>query len=285
MYKKIAALVFFLTIFWSCTSRYNNTVPALENVQSPRLMKAGEMNYPWQAKKLGLEGKVNLFLLVSDQGEVIKVRIRKSSGSDILDDAAREYAKQLKFHPALKNGKPITIWLTWTVSYNLVEKPPLFQPEKYVRKIKRLMQQARQSSGEARERIFDEILDSHEQYVMTLQEASKKNFNSYVREFILPTVFDQWKALWQEVPLPFVVFQDFMLRYPQTDKIPTARIRLIELVKQTIKNIKAAAQQQQMEPKKKDEFLKIIYRFLNENYPEALTGDWKLEAERYLGKN
>ncbi len=60
------------------------------------------------------------------------------------------------------------------------------------------------------------------------------------------------------MPLSFVVYHDFILRYPRSDKIKYAKTRLIEHIKNTIKSTKEAARNKRIEQEKKDKFLKII---------------------------
>lgn len=51
-----------------------------------------------------------LWIRVSVKGRVTDTRIRKSSGHDELDRAARKAARQLKFKPAMNRDKPVAVW-------------------------------------------------------------------------------------------------------------------------------------------------------------------------------
>ncbi len=120
----------------------------------------------------------------------MQVRITKSSRYKILDDAAIKYTKRLKFSPAIRKGEPTNIWLTWIVNYNLVAKALLFEPEKYVQKIKHLMNLTDQYSRKERTHILEEIIHSHEQYVQSLKQMPYPNHNIYIKKFVKPDVFE-----------------------------------------------------------------------------------------------
>ncbi|EKE09952.1 MAG: hypothetical protein ACD_16C00099G0010 [uncultured bacterium] len=45
-------------------------------------------SYPWICRKRGHEGVVAIFIRTNDEGKVIESKIKKSSGYDLLDEAA-----------------------------------------------------------------------------------------------------------------------------------------------------------------------------------------------------
>ena len=264
-----------------CIGEFKGSKPLLsEDVQPPVLLEQVAPVYPDQAQAEGLEGDVHLYLLVSDSGNVKHTKISKSSGYKLLDDAAIDYAKKLKFEPARKNGEPINIWLTWDVSYKLTPAETFCLD--YVQKIERLFQLAERVHGEEKEPVLQKILDTHDRFINGLDESSGLNYNRYFQRFIAPQVYQRWKDLWQYLPLQFVVFDDFIFRYPESEKVSYAITRLIALIKDDIGRIKELDKSRPGFGKKKDQFLKIIYNFLNDNYPQAITDDMKQEAEMYL---
>ncbi|NOX18963.1 MAG: TonB family protein [Chlorobi bacterium] len=75
-----------------------------------KLLTKAEPGYPPLAVQYGIEGKVTVKIFVSEKGAAIKTQINKSSGYRILDSAAINYSKKLKFEPAHQNGKPVSAW-------------------------------------------------------------------------------------------------------------------------------------------------------------------------------
>lgn len=77
--------------------------------------------YPEEARKLGLEGRVTVKLLVSDDGKVISAELKASSGHKLLDDAVMEFVKNLEFEPAKRDGKPVESRVTYRYAFKLRE--------------------------------------------------------------------------------------------------------------------------------------------------------------------
>lgn len=100
----------------------NIEVPRVDSVDietSPVLIKTASPPYPLEAKVKNIEGEVVVGMYITEKGDVDSVQIVKSSGSQILDSATQSYAKNLKFIPAKRNGKPRSISVLLTFCYNL----------------------------------------------------------------------------------------------------------------------------------------------------------------------
>ena len=66
--------------------------------------------YPAMARRLGEEGEVRLDVHVSQDGGVTEVKLKKSSGSALLDQTAIETVKKWRFKPATVDGRPVDEW-------------------------------------------------------------------------------------------------------------------------------------------------------------------------------
>ncbi|NUF51773.1 energy transducer TonB [Acinetobacter seifertii] len=66
--------------------------------------------YPREAEMSGEQGTVRIRVLVDTNGKVIEAKIKKSSGSRILDKAATKAYSLCTFKPAMKNGVPQQDW-------------------------------------------------------------------------------------------------------------------------------------------------------------------------------
>ena len=67
------------------------------------------MVYPPALLEQGIEGRVLLRLFVDAQGTLLpdSTRVAESSGYPALDSAALTGARELRFSPALRNGRPV----------------------------------------------------------------------------------------------------------------------------------------------------------------------------------
>jgi TonB family protein len=75
--------------------------------------------YPRLAEQAGLEGLVWIKALVTRDGSVRDAVVYKSSGTPSLDDAAVAAAPKCQFKPAIQNGRPVAMWVTYKVEFIL----------------------------------------------------------------------------------------------------------------------------------------------------------------------
>jgi protein TonB len=74
--------------------------------------------YPQAARVVGIEGKLFLELWVDKKGTVRKVIVKKPLHSTIDGEAVRR-AYQLKFKPAMQRDKPVDVWVSFPVTFEL----------------------------------------------------------------------------------------------------------------------------------------------------------------------
>lgn len=76
-------------------------------------------SYPRQAVARGIEGTVLLRALIGPDGETIEIRIHRSSGAVLLDQAAVEAVRHWAFRPALVGGRAVPAWVEVPVRFRL----------------------------------------------------------------------------------------------------------------------------------------------------------------------
>ncbi len=87
----------------------------------PHPISLAEPVYPLEARRSGVEGEVFVKLLIDTTGKVIDARIVKSGG-ELLDRASLEAAYKTTFKPALREGKPVRVWIGYPFKYSLDKK-------------------------------------------------------------------------------------------------------------------------------------------------------------------
>lgn len=76
--------------------------------------------YPDLAQRANIEGTVWVKALVDKEGKVRDVIIVKPSGANAgFEEAAIEAAKQGVWKPAISNGQPIAVWVTYKIDFKL----------------------------------------------------------------------------------------------------------------------------------------------------------------------
>ena len=85
----------------------------------PELTYEATPVYPKEAEKKGITGKVIIKAFIDKNGDPLKVKVGKSSGVEMLDKSAVEAAKKNKYKPAVVDGKPIGVWVSYVVNFTL----------------------------------------------------------------------------------------------------------------------------------------------------------------------
>jgi TonB family protein len=81
------------------------------------------IEYPLHMWDADMEGQTLLRVRVSDVGAVDSVEIVESSGYASFDSAAVAGARDLRFTPARRNGKRITVWAEVPVNFSKRPRP------------------------------------------------------------------------------------------------------------------------------------------------------------------
>lgn len=81
------------------------------------------IEYPLHMWDQDMEGETVLRVRVSDVGAVDSVEVLESSGYASFDSAAVAGARDLRFTPARRDGKRITVWAEVPVSFSKRPRP------------------------------------------------------------------------------------------------------------------------------------------------------------------
>jgi len=85
----------------------------------PRPRRAIRPDYPRESRKRGEQGDVTLEIDVNAQGTVDAVRVARSSGFPLLDEAAEKAALAARFTPANSGGRPVPSTARLTLEFKL----------------------------------------------------------------------------------------------------------------------------------------------------------------------
>lgn len=78
-------------------------------------------HYPMVARRMGWEGRVVLNVEVLAEGACGDINVLRSSGHEVLDNAALHTVKGWRFLPARRAGQPVTQWFKVPVNFSLKE--------------------------------------------------------------------------------------------------------------------------------------------------------------------
>ncbi len=87
----------------------------------PEMIYQHTPKYPRLAKQAGITGLVWVSALIDEEGEVMKAIVGKTSGVTSLDESAVKAAYKCKFKPGIQNGRPVKVWVTYKVEFELTD--------------------------------------------------------------------------------------------------------------------------------------------------------------------
>lgn len=88
--------------------------------EAPVQVATVQPKYPDLAQRAGIEGVVWVKALVDKEGKVRDVIIVKPSGANAgFEEAAIDAARATVWKPAISNGQPVAVWVTYKVEFKL----------------------------------------------------------------------------------------------------------------------------------------------------------------------
>ena len=88
----------------------------------PRYLHNPAPDYPLEARRMGMQGRVVLHVEILQSGDVGRIEIRQSSGHDMLNQAAITAATVWRFEPRRISGAPITTWTDVSISFMMGDR-------------------------------------------------------------------------------------------------------------------------------------------------------------------
>ncbi|MCY4486211.1 MAG: energy transducer TonB [Deltaproteobacteria bacterium] len=86
-----------------------------------RYARTVKPRYPRKARRAGWEGTTLLKVLVNPDGAPGRVAVERTSGFDILDEAAVKAVRRWRFHAARRGVAPLSSWVRIPVAFRLEE--------------------------------------------------------------------------------------------------------------------------------------------------------------------
>lgn len=258
------ASALFLLLSLSCGYNMvneNYTQPVQQN--HPRLL------YPRIAQEKAFSGDIKLVVLVTKEGTVDKVDVIQPSGYAVLDNSAVQYCKNLLYIPAKRNGEPVPARVMLALKFNLAN--PDWNVKEYVSDVASLYDDITELKGSQRREAQQQVLLKHNEFIANMQDAL--NFNESIKEVVSQNIADEWKEEWNSWPLSFLLYHDFIQRYPDFDSLSAVRLQLKKAAQEDIDYISNSVTENPAAEKQKEETIAKIKRFVETNYPDITLND------------
>ncbi len=75
--------------------------------------------YPYRARRLNLEGEVDVRFLVTKNGRVEKVSVLRSRPEDTFEESVLAALSSWRFEPGKVRGQPVNSWVTTTIVFKM----------------------------------------------------------------------------------------------------------------------------------------------------------------------
>ncbi len=85
----------------------------------PKPIVRKQPRYPLAAQERSIEGEVVLNVLVGKDGEVKRIEVAKGDPPGVFEDSARQAVSGWRFRPATFRSRPVQVWVSQTISFNL----------------------------------------------------------------------------------------------------------------------------------------------------------------------
>jgi protein TonB len=87
--------------------------------EKPRIARQVEPEYPEEARRQGIEGRVVARLLVMTDGSVARLSIVSAKPPRIFDRTVLEAIGKWRFHPARFQGRDVAAWVMLPIRFDL----------------------------------------------------------------------------------------------------------------------------------------------------------------------
>lgn len=76
-----------------------------------------QRNYPGILRDAGIGGTVVVWILIDEQGAVLRTQVQRSSGHEALDAAALRVGEVIEFTPAMNRDRAVKVWVQWPIAF------------------------------------------------------------------------------------------------------------------------------------------------------------------------
>ena len=202
-------------------------------IVQPQLLSTKEsLKYPPDAFKQGHQGKVVINLFVNKEGNVSKTKILYSSGSDILDGAALKMIQSSIYKPGLIDGVPSDFWIRVPIQFKLGGENELsIDIDAWTTLTLEYRKIIKTGTDNEKSDTYKNLYYHYQALIFELGSSRSKAANKSLLNIVDNPIGTPWLNYQDYWPLGFLLFQDYIKRYPESEFAAKSHIDLIRYLR------------------------------------------------------
>jgi len=222
MYRMIGDIRFFkyyfLTLLLLCLIACHTELKRKPTIIQPKLLFTEEsFSYPLEAFNLGIEGRTVIKLLIDEEGNIIESSVLEPSGSPILDESALKMIKSSVYEPGTIDGVPGRFELHIPVHFRLANVYDLIDDiDNWLEQTAAFHEEIMNSRTAVDSVLYEKLYYHYHDLAREIGYTRSKNVNSDILDIVKKNVGGSWSEYKTEWPLGFLLYKDYISRYPDS---------------------------------------------------------------------
>ena len=192
------------------------------------LFRKEALSYPVEAFNLGIEGTTVIRLMVDTEGNVTESAILESSGSPILDHSALQLVNSSVYEPGTIDGDPALFELHVPVHFRLDNKYELLEDiDNWLEKTLIYQKEIENATSTSKAKSYEKLFSHYRELAREIGYTRSKSANDVILDLVEESVGKPWVEYRKEWPLGFLLYEDYIKKYVDSEYIPDTIDELI----------------------------------------------------------
>ena len=266
------SLALMLALTFACSSDIS-----MEGYSPPKVKTQEQCIFPKAAQEEGIEGSTTVLIQIDNDGNVYKTNITETSGYQILDLAALDYCNQLKFQPARWGDNAIGSRIEMDIDFKYSDRQ--FNVRRYFFRVEKLYRTIANTDGDTKVKLQKQLLTEHHDFIDNMRGGI--DFNRYAEDVMLNSIGNEWRNVWDSYPLTFLLYHDFIQRYPDFPNIAEVKDSLRATLSYDLFVIRNSRVVSKEKLEMREVLLRKIKSFFSKKYPEFDLKSLDKEMKNY----
>jgi len=187
-------------------------------VQPVLLSTQESLKYPPDAIEQGLQGKAVIKIFVNKEGMVSEAKILYSSGSDILDEAAMKMLRSSVYTPGSIDGVPSDFWLHLPIQFKIGGENEISTDlDDWTELTLEYREKIKAGTDVNKSGTYKNLYYHYQSLAFEISSTRSMTANKRILTIVEDPIGKPWIKYQDKWPLGFLLFQDYIKRYPKSE--------------------------------------------------------------------